>query len=249
VKQRLWIGTSGFVYKHWKDGVFYPPGLPQKKWFEYYTSRFTTLEINSTFYRLASREAMSRWARDSPPGFRFVAKGSRYITHMKRLTDPAPALRNFFRPLKPLGPRLTAVLWQFPERALPNVDRLAAFIDAFRKMSSAALVFEFRNAAWFTDAVTAILKKDRAVFCRADRPDFYQQLTIPDTAPFRYYRYHGPMLYAGGYSDERLQHDARQMQTWLHGGRRDLYAFFNNDIGGHAPHDAARLRELLIANR
>jgi uncharacterized protein YecE (DUF72 family) len=242
--QKIWVGTSGFVYKHWREGVFYPPGLPQKKWFEYYASIFRTLEINSTFYRLASRDAMKRWYDDSPRHFRFVAKGSRFITHMKRLSDPAPALRNFFRPLKPLREKLAAVLWQFPERSKPNIERLDAFIRQFQKQSDAQLVFEFRSAEWFIEPVTALLKEHSAAYCRADRPEFLRDLNFPDTARFVYYRYHGPQRYAGSYDDAVLRRDAAAMNAFLNKGR-DVYAFFNNDIGGHAPRDARRLLRFL----
>jgi len=242
--QKIWVGTSGFVYKHWREGVFYPPGLPQKKWFEYYASRFHTLEINSTFYRLANHDAMARWYKASPPHFRFVAKGSRFITHMKRLSDPIPALHNFFRPLKPLREKLAAVLWQFPERSKPDVARLAAFIRAFQKQSDAQLVFEFRNAEWFIEPVTALLKEHRAAYCRADRPEFLRDLHFPDTAPLVYYRYHGPQRYAGDYSDTGLKRDAAAMRAFLKKGR-EIYAFFNNDVGGAAPRDAQRLLTFL----
>ena len=244
MKKRLWIGTSGYNYSHWRSGVFYPPKLPQSKWLEYYASIFNSVEINATFYKLATRDAVKGWYKQTPPDFRFVVKGSRFITHMKRLTDPVPALRNFFRPLKPLNDKLSLVLWQFPENLIANTGRLQAFTKAFRKFSDAPLAFEFRNPTWFVDQVTEIIQKERAAFCRADRPEFYESLTIPDTAPFVYFRRHGPLRYAGGYSEESLQSDAKQIRAFRRKGR-EVYIYFNNDIGGHAPRDAKRLESII----
>ncbi len=191
VKKRLWIGTSGYNYPHWRAGVFYPPKLPQSKWLEFYASIFNSVEINATFYKLATQEAVKGWYKQTPPDFRFVVKGSRFITHMKKLTEPVPALRKFFRPLKPLSDKLSLVLWQFPENFKVNPERLQTFIKAFRKFSDAQLVFEFRNPTWFAEAVTEIIEKDHAAFCRADRPEFYKDLRIPNTAPFVSFQHSG----------------------------------------------------------
>ncbi|HYG75501.1 MAG TPA: DUF72 domain-containing protein [Planctomycetota bacterium] len=249
VKTRLWIGTSGYIYKHWKQGVFYPPDLPQKEWFTWYCSRFRTLEVNTTFYRLARPAAVQKWHEQSPPDFRFFVKGSRFITHMKKLTDPPQALKRFFEGIAPLREKLAGVLWQLPENFKINTERLAAFIAEFRRFSDSRLVFEFRNPTWFHPETTALLEQYGAAYCRADQPPFLLELQIPDTASFVYYRRHGPTpgrAYADSYSDAALRSDAGEVRRFLRRGR-EVYVYFNNDIGGHAPRDAVRLQSFSAA--
>jgi uncharacterized protein YecE (DUF72 family) len=250
MRKKVWIGTSGYIYPHWREGVFYPSGLPGKKWFEYYCSQFDTLEVNTTFYHLARIDAVKEWYRLSPPGFTFFVKGSRFVTHMKKLNDPMPALRNFFRPLKPLKEKLVGVLWQFPPSNFKvNPERLERFLKTFRKFSDARLVLEFREPSWFCEPVDALLREFNAAYCHADAPDFYRSLKIPETARLLYLRRHGPppgMGEHGSYADEALRQDAELIKVTLK-KRHEVFVYFNNDLGGHAPRNARRLLEWVNA--
>ena len=123
------VGTSGWVYPTWR-GTYYPPGLAQSKWLAHYAAEFPTVEVNSTFYRLAKPAVTARWAALVPADFRFVVKGSRYLTHIRRLRDVGTGLERFFEPLRPLGDKLAAVLWQLPPNDHVDVERLDAFLAA-----------------------------------------------------------------------------------------------------------------------
>ena len=163
---RVLVGTSGYLYQHWRD-VLYPRGLGTGRWLQRYASVFPTLELNTTFYRLTTQAAATRWSEATPPDFVFAAKGSRYITHMKKLKDPAEALDRFFDPLAPLRPKLSVVLWQLPPRfdvdALPRLD---AFLGALPRGVRHAV--EFREPSWYLEETCAVLDAHGAAFCEHD---------------------------------------------------------------------------------
>jgi uncharacterized protein YecE (DUF72 family) len=237
---RVLVGTSGYQYRHWR-GVLYPPGLGTGRWLARYASGFKTLELNTTFYRLATAAAAERWRETTPPGFVFTAKGSRYITHMKKLKDPAQALERFFPPLRPLRPKLAVVLWQLPPRfhvdALPRLD---AFLAALPRGIRYAV--EFREPSWYLPETCAVLDAHQAAFCEHD--------LVPRSPPrltggFRYLRFHGAgAKYGGRYGPGALEPVARDLIRTRRRGM-DAYVYFNNDIGGHAVHDALTLRAAL----
>jgi uncharacterized protein YecE (DUF72 family) len=244
--RRLWIGTSGYSYDDW-GGVFYPEGLPQRDRFEFYASQFRVVELNVTFYRLPRPEIFEGWNRRAPEPFLFFVKGSKYITHLQMLRDPAPSLKKFFDAAGSLGRRLAGVLWQFPPNFSPQPERLEAFLEALKAHPSTRHVFEFRDPGWFTTETAGLLEKAGAAFCRADQPEFCKTLDIPDTAPFVYLRRHGPETgrrYRFSYGDDALKSDAEEVKRWLAAGK-DVFIFFNNDVGGAAPADARRLESLL----
>lgn len=251
---RVWIGTSGFSYPHWR-GVFYPEGVAQKDWFGYYLEHFPTLELNATFYRLPQEKTVRRWADAAPEQFAFVVKGSRYVTHVKRLREPGEPLRRFFEPLGPLVDRLHAVLWQLPPSARGDGERLAGFLDALAQRAPDGVrhAFEFRHTSWFTDEVFDLLRDAGAACVVADAPlqalppskaprrDDLPVVRVPETADFVYVRRHGPgQMYVGGYPERHVRTDADWIKDWSHGGR-DVYTFYNNDWDGHAVEDARRL--------
>ena len=240
----LWIGTSGYIYQHWSNGVFYPHGLPSGKWLDYYQSQFSTVELNNTFYRLPDPDAFKRWRERTRPDFRFFVKGSRFVTHMKKLKDPKDPLSRFFHSVNQLKEKLAGVLWQTPANFTANFERLEVFLRTFRKMSDTRVVFEFRHPSWFDETVTKLFREHGAVFCRADLPDFYQGLCIPATSDFVYYRRHGGGTHAGDYSLEQLKLDAKEIHTHLQRGE-DMFEYFNNDIGGFAPKNAITLESLV----
>src|SRR5437773_6434394 len=125
------IGLSGWNYAHWRDGVFYPPRLPASRWLEHYAERFDTVEVNATFYRLPRRDAVARWVEQTPEGFTFSVKASRYLTHVKRLRDLGPGLELFLERIGPLlgSPKLGPLLWQLPPTFRCDHDRLAGALE------------------------------------------------------------------------------------------------------------------------
>lgn len=236
---QLRVGCSGWQYRHWR-GVFYPADLAQARWFEFYARAFDTVEINNSFYRLPEASTFRRWRERAPRGFLFAVKASRYLTHMKKLKDPEPPLELFFSRARELGPALGPVLYQLPPRWPVNVDRLKVFLAALPP--GAAHVIEFRNASWYSPEVFRLLDSFRVALCLHDMPG--SATDAEPAGPFVYLRFHGSgARYGGGYSDEQLSRHA----SWIRSRLRDrpVYAYFNNDVGGNAPRDAARLRAML----
>ncbi len=235
---RILVGTSGFVYPHWR-GVFYPPDLPQRLWLARYVSEFSTVELNNTFYRLPRAEAVERWRRDTPPGFVFAVKGSRYLTHMKRLLDPVPGLARYFEPVGRLGRKLDVVLWQLPPRWHADPARLDAFLSALPRGLRHAV--EFRDESWYDEAVCDVLDAHGAAFCEHD---IIRRAPPRLTGGFRYLRFHGQTgRYQGRYGAEALAPRARDLTRYARRG--DAYVYFNNDVGGHAIEDARALIAML----
>jgi uncharacterized protein YecE (DUF72 family) len=232
------LGTSGYVYKHWRT-VFYPEGLPARRWLDHYARIFSTVELNTTFYRLPRPSAVDGWREGTPRGFVFAAKGSRYLTHMKRLKDPGEGIDRYFEVVSRLGRKLSVVLWQLPpqmNRADP--ERLSSFLARVPRRGLRHAV-EFRSAAWYTEEICAVLDGFGAAFCEHDlvaaRPPRL-------TGGFRYLRFHGATgKYRGRYGRRALAPCARDLLRW----RGDAYVYFNNDHFGHAIRDALDLSELL----
>ena len=233
------VGCSGWQYAHWR-GVFYPAELPLRQWFDHYARHFDTVEINNTFYRLPGAQTFRSWRARAPTGFVFAVKASRFLTHMKKLKDPAAPLELFFSHARDLGRTLGPVLYQLPPRWPVNIERLQAFLRALPRRRQHVL--EFRDPTWYRDDVLALLEKHGVALCLHDMPGSASGMI--DVGPFVYVRYHGPERYSGRYPDERLERWA----DWLSQRRRQgkpVFAYFNNDVGGHAPRDAVRLRRLM----
>ena len=184
---RIWIGTSGWSYRDWVD-VFYPRGLKPEERLAYYAERFDIVEINSTFYRLPSPEALIGWRDAVPDHFVFACKASRYITHMKKLNDPKPSVKSFVERVRLLGDRLGPILFQLPPRWHADPKRLERFLEILPKPGRYA--FEFRDATWFTPEILDLLAEHHAAFCIYDLNRRCSPLTI--TADFIYLRLHGP---------------------------------------------------------
>jgi uncharacterized protein YecE (DUF72 family) len=232
------LGTSGYVYAHWRH-IFYPKGLPAGRWLERYAQVFSTVELNTTFYRLPSPSAVDGWRQATPPGFRFAAKGSRYLTHMKRLTDPGPGIERYFDVVSRLGQKLSVVLWQLPpQMTRPDPERLARFLARLPRKDLRHAV-EFRSTGWYTEEICAVLDAHGAAFCEHD----LVQLPPPRlTGGFRYLRFHGATgKYRGRYGKRALRSVARDLLR----GSGDAYVYFNNDTFGHALMDALDLGVLL----
>lgn len=240
--KKVEIGTSGYVYKHWKK-IFYPEELPAGKWFEYYTQHFKTVELNITFYRLPSLEAFKGWYKKSPPAFTFFIKGSRFITHIKRLKDCKEALNVYFKNAAPLKEKMAGVLWQLPPQSKKDAPRLESFLKELNRFPTRH-VFEFRHESWFDPEITALLKKAGAIYCRADRRDYYERIVIPDTADFIYIRRHGAPNKRNRYSEKEIEADAAEIRKWMK-KKKKVYVYYNNDLYGDALENALRLEELL----
>ncbi|HWG02449.1 MAG TPA: DUF72 domain-containing protein [Trebonia sp.] len=233
----VFVGTSGWQYRHWRD-VFYPLDVPQRLWLEYYTGRFGTVENNGTFYRLPARETFAQWRQRTPDGFTMAVKASRYLTHVRRLREPAEPVRRLTDAAEGLGDRLGPVLIQLPPdmTAAPGLldDCLAQFPAGIR------VAVEPRHPSWWTDEVQAVLTARGAALCWADRAG---TAMTPHwrTADWGYVRFHegtaGPWP---RYGPAALRHWAELLaRTWP--SSASVYAYFNNDQCGGAVADAADL--------
>jgi uncharacterized protein YecE (DUF72 family) len=229
---RIHVGTSGFVYRHWR-GIFYDEDLPAKRWLARYAAEFRTVELNNTFYRLPTAAAVDGWREGTPRGFVFAVKGSRYLTHVKRLKDPGAGVRRFFDVVARLDRKLGPVLWQLPPQMKPDLERLDGFLAALPRDVQHAV--EFRNADWYTDEVCDVLDGHGAAFCEHDLVDRSPPRL---TGRFRYLRFHGATgKYQGRYGEDGLAPFARDLLA----SRREAWAYFNNDLAGHAIFDARGL--------
>lgn len=237
----LRIGCSGFLYDHWRKN-FYPEDLTKSYWLEYYCKRFSTVELNVTFYRLPERETFTKWYLSTPEGFTFSLKGSRFITHVKKLKDCAEPLEAFFSRASLLKEKLGAILWQFPPTFTMDLERFKEFLEALKPYFMRN-TFEFRNKTWINKKVIDLLEKENAGLCMADYPEFLDKL--PLTADFVYIRRHGENgSYATSYSTESLKGDAKIIKSYLK-QKKDVFIYFNNDAFGFAPRNAAELITLI----
>jgi uncharacterized protein YecE (DUF72 family) len=236
------VGCSGWEYPHWR-GTFYPADLPQSRWLDHYVGTFDTVEINRTFYRLPAPSTFEGWRRRVPPDFLFAVKASRYLTHMKKLKDPRDPIERLFQGVERLGPSQGPVLYQLPPRWKANPDRLAAFIAALPLGVRHA--FEFRDPSWYTGQVLATLDRPGLTVCLHDMPGSVTERWR--VGGFRYVRFHGAdARYGGSYGDETLADWAGWLTDELRSGC-EVFAYFNNDVGGHAPRDAVSLRSMIRA--
>ncbi|MFB3907452.1 MAG: DUF72 domain-containing protein [Candidatus Eisenbacteria bacterium] len=232
------IGTSGYQYDHWR-GIFYPPEIPKKDWFGYYATRFDTVEINNTFYNLPSAQTFDAWRERAPRPFCYALKFSRYGTHLKRLREPEETISLFLERAERLDGLLGPILVQLPPRFAPDAGRLDAFLAAAPKRHRWAV--EFRDPAWLRDDVYAILRHHGSALCLHDMIPNHPRIR---TADWFYLRFHGDR-YAGSYSPQKLSSAARWIARRLEEGC-DVYAYFNNDVHGHAVHNAADLRRYVL---
>jgi uncharacterized protein YecE (DUF72 family) len=236
------IGCSGWNYATWRS-TFYPKGLPPSRWLEHYASVFDTVEVNTTFYRLAKRESVARWATQTPADFCFAVKSSRYLTHIKRLTDMQRGVQRLTEPLEPLGDagRMGPMLWQLPANFHRDDERLAFALD---HLPPGRHTFEFRHASWFVPDVYELLRWHNVALTIADRPEIAEFQSHEITADFTYVRFHyGHRGRRGNYSRTELAEWAARVRSWA--GEVDVYAYFNNDWEEFAPRNAKTLARLL----
>ena len=234
------IGTSGWAYGHWQ-GAFYPEDLPGERRLPFYARHFDTVEINNSFYHLPAEDTLRRWRQAVPDEFVFAVKASRYITHMKKLKDPADSTRRFRARLDALGDQLGPILFQLPPTWGFDAGRLAGLLETLGKGRRYAL--EFRDHSWHRPEALEILADHGAAFCIFDLDGFTSPKEV--TADFTYLRLHGPDgAYEGSYSDSALAGWAGALSSWA-GQGVDVFCYFDNDDQGHAPRNALRLKEML----
>jgi uncharacterized protein YecE (DUF72 family) len=228
------VGCSGWQYDSWR-GRLYPDGLAKGRWLERYAQAFDTVEVNSTFYRLASRTGVERWVEQTSEDFIFAVKASQYLTHMKRLREMDTGVERFYERIQPLidAGRLGPVVWQLPGNFHRDDERLAG---ALEQLPPGRHCFEFRHPSWFTDDVYALLRKWDVALVIGDRPERTFQ-THEMTADFTLVRFHyGARGRRGNYSDSELDEWAERLHKWSQ--RVDVFAYFNNDWEEFAPRNA-----------
>jgi uncharacterized protein YecE (DUF72 family) len=237
------IGCSGWNYASWRE-TFYPRGTPPHRWLEYYATVFDTVEINATFYRLARPSAVANWVAQTPEDFLFAAKSSRFLTHMKRLTDMDRGVRRYYDSIAPLAesPKLGPVLWQLPDAFRRDDDRLRF---ALERLPPGRHAFELRHPSWFAEPVWELLREHGVAFVIHDsaRRDPTPEVLTTDWTYLRFH--HGRRGRRGNYSEAELREWAAHVRDWAR--HADVFAYFNNDWETFAPPNALRLRRLVAA--
>ena len=241
---KVYIGTSGWSYKSWEKS-FYPERLPAARHFEFYATQFPTVEINFTFYRLPLASTVLGWRDKAPAGFVYAVKGSRFITHMKKLVNLGAGLDKFFERIEPLRRRVGAILWQLPPFLHKDAARLADFLAQLPRSYHHAV--EFRHASWLEQPVFELLHRHRVAHVSVSSLGMPMNLEV--TSDIVYIRFHG---LAGGaahdYTRHELQPWARHIQRQAHAGKI-VFAYFNNDANYRAPGNARILMEMSGAVR
>jgi uncharacterized protein YecE (DUF72 family) len=237
----LRIGTSGWSYKHWRN-TFYE-GVPVSRWLECYAEVFDCVELNASFYRLPKRSTFVDWADRTPGQFKFAVKGSRFITHLKRLTDPHEHVERFFEAATGLGEKLGPVLWQLP----PSFSRNDVVLEQFLGVlpGSVQHTIEFRHSTWLVERVFDLLRQHNVALCIPDHPRMPKSLSL--TTSWTYARFHYGPTSDGNYPDDALRDWADWIRDRL-AADQTVWAFFNNDWNTFAPANALTLRnELSVA--
>lgn len=234
------IGCSGWQYRHWRE-LFYPKGLAQKNWFHFYAETFSTVELNTSFYRLPKGETFDKWREQGPPGFRYAVKAPRFITHMKKLKECAEPVEEFLGRARRLGETLGPILYQLPPRWTFDRARIEEFLALLPR--DLTHVFEFREKSWLSPEVLALLDARGVAFCAHDMIGGATERWA--AGPIAYVRFHGGEgKYWGRYGDETLAGWTDWIVAQARGGR-DIWCYFNNDIHGHAIENALTLRAMV----
>lgn len=236
--KRVWVGCSGWSYPDWR-GRLYPKGLATSRWLERYAEVFDTVEVNATFYRLAKRPMVEAWVEQTPDGFLFAVKASRYLTHMRRLREVEDGIARFWEPLEPLREtgRLGPVLWQLPDSFHRDDDLLGATLES---LPDATHCFEFRHPSWFAAPVRDLLERHGASLAIGDGPR-RPLLEARPAGPIAYLRlHHGHRGRRGNYSSAELAAWRRRISAWR--SRREVFVYLNNDWEGFAVANAEELK-------
>ena len=239
------VGCSGWNYDDWR-GRLYPEGLGKQRWLRRYAELFDTVEVNSTFYRLASRSAVARWVADTPPDFVFAAKASRYLTHIRRLHDVGQGVERYYERIQPLleSDKLGPIVWQLPANFGRDDELLGQLLE---RLPEGRHCFEFRHESWFKPPVYELLRSADAALVVADHPKwpFQAHELTSDWTLVRLH--HGRRGRRGNYSDTELDEWARRLSRWRR--RAEAFVYFNNDWEGFAVRNALALKRRLQQSR
>ncbi len=243
---RVFIGTSGWHYPSWR-GPFFPDDLPQREHLRFYAGRFDATELNGVFYRTPTLKSVRAWAADTPRGFRFAWKASKYITHWKRLGPRSRSSLTLMESrLKALGPKAGPVLFQLPPNFRADRERLEAFLGLLAKRRR-PYVFEFRHPSWYAKGILDLLRRHRVALCISDHADAPAPWAA--TARHVYVRGHGPGGRSKGhYAESTLRDWARRIRRWRREGRT-VHVYFDNDQKSAAPLDAMKLKAMVEGRR
>ena len=235
--KKIYIGTSGYQYKHWK-GDFYPEEMPVSGWFDHYVKYFDTVEINNTFYKMAEAGTFADWRKAAPKNFCYAIKYSRFGTHLKKLKDPQDHVNYFMDRVVHLEEKLGPILVQLPPNWKPNLKRLEDFLKAIPGELRWAV--EIRDERWLSEELYDLLQKYKAALVIHDMIPYHPRVV---TTNWTYLRFHG-QNYSGSYSEEELDAIAEDVEDHV-AHNRDVYVYFNNDLGGHAVRNALGLKQKL----
>jgi len=239
-RKKIHIGTSGWHYHHWKRS-FYPEELSASNYLNFYQERFSTVEVNNTFYKMPEKKTLKEWKDTIKKDFVFSVKASRYITHMKKLKDSEEPVSNFLNKVSVFKENLGPILFQLPPKWKINPDRLKNFLESLP--DEHRYVFEFRNSTWFDEKIYDLLTKYRAAFCIYDLDQRLSPKKI--TSDFIYIRLHGPDgAYKGQYDTQDLAGWAGAFSTWKT-DVKEIFCYFDNDQAGYAAQDALRLQKMI----
>lgn len=235
---KVHIGCSGWNYRDWR-GKFYPEKMSQKDWLNHYADKFDTVEVNNTFYKFPKDRTLGNWRDTVSSGFRFSLKGSRYISHMKKLGDVKESVRKFETAAGIMKRKLGCILWQLPGNLHRDDEKLEKFcqtLDVRHKH-----VIEFRHESWFNQNIYTILRNNKVSCCSISSPDFPEEMIV--TGKTGYVRFHGK-----GKQWYDYHYSVKELQEWykmiMDTGVREVFIYFNNDIGGNAPKNAMQMKEL-----
>lgn len=238
---KLYIGTSGWSYSHWKE-IFYPVDLPYEKMLEFYSKHFATSEVNSSFYHLPQEKTIIKWYNSTPEDFTFSVKAPRSITHLKRLSEVDEEWEKFKSRINLLKEKLGPILLQFPPSFKNDRENLQRLINFLKGKEAYRFALEFRHKSWCDEKVYEILKSLNAAWTIADSSRYPKAKVI--TADFCYIRMHGPQsLYSSSYSDQQLKDLADEIKQYAK-VCNEIFVYFNNDVNGCAVQNAKTLIEL-----
>ena len=235
------IGCSGWNYASWRDEFY--EGKPARLWLQHYAQHFDTVEVNNTFYRLPLKSSVAAWVEQTPPGFVFTIKASRYLTHIKRLTDLGGGIARFYERIEPLvrSPKLGPLLWQLPATFKRDDERLAVALSA---LPPGRHCFEFRHASWFAEPVYDLLREHGAALVIGDRPEVKEFQTQEFTTDWTFVRFHyGSRGRRGNYSESELEEWAQRFERWSR--EVEIFVYFNNDWEVFAVRNALWLKNRL----
>jgi uncharacterized protein YecE (DUF72 family) len=238
---RFYIGTSGWNYPDWQDGFY--AGIIRRDRLKFYAQRFSAVEVNGTFYRLQNPHTFQKWAHETPANFRFAIKANRYLTHHKKLADPAASVLIEKSHAEALKEKLAVVLWQLPVLVKKDLAKLQRFIAALLQWKDVRHTVEFRHDSWFDDETAHYLAEAGIAVCLSDAKAWPMWDRV--TTDLVYIRLHGhTQTYVSSYSKPELAQWADRIEQWLKQDKQ-VHVYFDNTAQGAAPHNALELQKLL----